>query len=384
MTPRVSVVIPCFNGGATLAQTLNSVRGQTFAEWEVIVVDDGSTDSSGDIISEYRRRDDRIGGVAHANRGLGAARNTGLAKAQGEFVVFLDADDLLCPPMIERMVGRLVSDPAIGLAHCGWIYTDPDGRDLSWMNTTPVEGALFDRLAHGNLFPCHSLMLRRSLLEATGDFDESIRHCHDWDLWIRMARTGTRFGAVPGALVVYRMLRLSLSRSPRTFFEAGAQILRRAHGPDPRVKRPAEGLQDGCRCAHERDALLDWLVYCLGLAVAQGNNVAASELVETALDGDRHELTPAHLRRIVLPLHFGAAIPWRDHQRLMTEVGAALLQFLVGEEIASKRPGFALECLREILGAHPSWRSAMLADISGRKMLRVLPQRLLRRLWRAR
>jgi glycosyltransferase involved in cell wall biosynthesis len=380
----VSIIIPCFNGSATLGETLDSVQRQTFPAWEAIIVDDGSTDNSGEVIAGYSRRDCRFSGRSQENRGLGSARNTGLAQARGEFVLFLDADDLLRPEMLERMVKRLAGDPSIGVAHCGWICADPEGRDLRWTRRFPREGALFDSLAHVNPFPCHSVMLRRSLFEATGEFDTSIRHCHDWDLWVRVARAGAHFGAVPTALVVYRMQRVSLSRSPRTFFEVGAEILRRSHAPDSRVRHPAHGLENGCRCGCVRKALVGWLVHCLGFAVAQGNDVLASELVEAALGHERHDLAPARLRGIVSAMHFAAAIPWSDNDRLMTEVGATLLRFLVAEEAASKRPGFALASLAEVLSAHPSQRSMMLARVSAREMLAAVPRRVLRRVGLAR
>jgi hypothetical protein len=262
------------------------------------------------------------------------------------------------------------------VAHCGWLFADPDLQDMSWKVRAAAEGALFDRLAHGNLFPCHGLMVRRSVLEATGEFDASIRHCHDWDLWIRVARTGARFAAVSEPLVVYRMQRMSLSRNPRTFFDVGAEVLRRAHGPDPRVSRPAPGLEQGCRCARTDERRLGWLVYCVGLALAQGNDVGATELVDTVLGIDRHQLTSAHFRNILIALHFGAAIPLKERDRLMAEVGAPLLRFLVAEEAASKRPGFAIATVMEIFDT----QRPRLDRVSGREMLAMLPGRILRRI----
>jgi hypothetical protein len=374
--PRVSIIVPCFNGASTLSQTLDSVRAQTFAAWETIVVDDGSRDLSGELIAEYEKRDARITGLAQPNRGLGGARNTGLARARGEFVVFLDADDLLQPRMLDRLVQQLESDPSIAVAHAGWMFADPELHDLSWKVRASANGTLFDRLAHGNLFPCHSLMVRRSVLEATGDFDASIRHCHDWDLWIRVARTGARFAAVSEPLVVYRMQRMSLSRNPRTFFDVGAEVLRRAHRPDPRVRRPAPGLEQGCQCTNTEQRRLGWLGYCVGLALAQGNDVGAFELVDTVLGTDRHQLTPAHFGNILLALHFGAAIPWRERDRLMAEVGAPLLRFLVAEEAASKRPGFAIASVMRIINA----QRPGIEGVSAREMLATLPGRILRRI----
>lgn len=377
-SPRVSVIVPCFNGASTLPQTLDSVMAQTFGDWEAIVVDDGSRDLSAELIAEYAQRDARIVGLAQPNGGLGAARNTGLAHARGEFVVFLDADDLLQPRMLERLIQRLASDPSIAAAHCGWIYADSEARDLSWKVRASANGTLFDRLAHGNLFPCHSLMIRRSVFEATGNFDTSIRHCHDWDLWIRMARTGARFAHISEPLVVYRMQRMSLSRNPRTFFDVGVEVFRRAHRPDPRVRRPLPGLEDGCRCSKEAGRL-SWLVYCVGLALAQGNDVGALELVDTVLGTDRHQLMPAHFANILVALHFGAAIPWRERERLMAEVGAPLLRFLVAEEAAAKRPGFAIACVMEILDA----QRPGIERVAAREMLATLPGRIFRRLQEA-
>ena len=105
--PTVSIVIPCYNGEATIGETLQSIQQQAFQDWEAIAVNDGSTDGSADLIRQHQVSDSRIQLIEQENQGPSAARNLGLAVAKGKFVNFLDADDLLLPDMLQRMVQKL-------------------------------------------------------------------------------------------------------------------------------------------------------------------------------------------------------------------------------------------------------------------------------------
>jgi len=122
--PDVSIVIPAYNSGETIGRTLNSLRAQQHARWEAIVVDDGSSDKTADIVAEVARGDRRIHLIKQPNAGAGAARNTGLAHAQGEWIIFLDADDTLSAGHLSRMLRAVRDDPGANvgasLYHCGW------------------------------------------------------------------------------------------------------------------------------------------------------------------------------------------------------------------------------------------------------------------------
>jgi GT2 family glycosyltransferase len=373
----VSIVVPCYNSAATLCDTLESVINQVYADWEVIVVDDGSRDDSLRVILTYVSKDKRIRHVTQANQGLGAARNAGLRLATGEFVIFLDADDVLLPEMIERTLARAKHSDAPDLVHCGWICTDATMRNVSWTVPGCAASDYFAKLAHGNLFPCHAVLLRRSVLEESGEFDTGLRHCHDWDLWVRVARTGARFSCLSQPLVVYRLMQESLSHRARSFYEAGCEVIRRSHSPDSRVKHPKRRMRAGCSCAFQA-SLLPWCLQCASILVAQGKPAEAARLVSEFEIENSVLMRPEETRLLVNSLWFASATRRGDSVGLWKRTGDSLLEFLLQMETARGKDGFASQCLQHM------WTPSRphLAEVNGRvlvgELLRRSRQRLLR------
>lgn len=376
---KVSVVIPCFNAATTVGMTLDSLLAQTLTSWEAIVVNDGSTDDSAAVVRRYQTRDPRIQQIEQDNQGLGAARNTGLAAAKGEFLNFLDADDLLLPRMLERMAGELDRDPMAGAVHCAWICADVELSDFRWVASSPDEGLLFDLLAHQNLFPCHAVLMRRSVVDVTGPFDASLRHCHDWDLWLRVARAGVQFRRMSEPLVVYRMMPASLSRNTRTFFEAGCEVIRRGHRPDPRVLAPASETQSSCACPAARGMTVQWLLRCAGMAIARGQCIEACELVITVAEQEGLDITAQDTRAMTDGLWLGAAVPKGDWNALLPRISRPFLEFLVRQEQRLGRPGFAMQSFLEIIDWAAVRRRTSPDAWSGRDLLRVLASKITRR-----
>lgn len=347
--PTVSIIIPCFNGAKFVGEALESLRSQTFRDWEAIVVNDGSTDDSEAVIRTYQGIDARIHCVSQENRGLPAARNTGLNSARGEFVIFLDADDLLMSDMLYKMVQELSLDSSFGAVSCGWVFSDCSGDDLSWKIRPSFQGQHFEKLAHGNLFPCHGVLLRRRILEQVGEFDCSLAHCHDWDLWLRVARTGVEFACISEPLVIYRMLPHSLSRNAATFYLAGKEVICRGHQPDPRVKNPAAEFVLGCRCSNMELHLRKWLLHCVGIAIAQGDPVQASALFESTFNNEDTPIDPRMMKGLTAALCFGTATPWGNWDKLYVRIGRTLLQFLLTQEERLDLPGFALQSILQVI-----------------------------------
>jgi glycosyltransferase involved in cell wall biosynthesis len=237
--PRVSVVVPCFNLGNFLDEALDSVAAQTWTDFEVVVVDDGSTDpETRRLLESLDRPNTRL--VRSENRGLPAARNLGIANSRGEFVCSLDADDRLEPSWIERAVQVLDSDPGLAfVSH--WLDTfgdehwewKPDRCDLARLvDTNTINGAA---------------LVRRAVVEAVGGFDESMRGgCEDWEFWIRVVERGYRGAIVPEILYHYRRRPDSMSREMHRadrYLDLHADIVRkhaasyRRHLPDLVLRR---------------------------------------------------------------------------------------------------------------------------------------------------
>jgi glycosyltransferase involved in cell wall biosynthesis len=375
MNPTVSIIIPCYNSEATIGKTLQSLQNQIFADWEAIVVNDGSTDNSAETIRQYRAKDARIKQIKQENQGLAGARNAGLAIAKGQFLNFLDADDLLLPDMLQKLRWRLQKDDSLAAAYGGWVYSNQNNKHSNWTVKPYNQGQLFERLAHSNLFPCHSVLLRREILENVGLFDSSLKHCHDWDLWLRIARAGGCFGCVSEPLVIYRLSLGSLSRNPLTFFESGKEILHRAHRPDPRVKKPDSKFAQGCTCSMKEE-LLFWLLRCVGLAIAIGDADQASYLFEKVTKEETFQITAQKMGTIRNAFWFGAAVPRSDWDSLWPRISHPLLQFLLRQEERLQIPGFAMQCILEIADRH--------RPMSGRELLSALGKKLTNRIFRLR
>jgi len=209
--PRVSVIIPLYNMGAYIGACLDSVLAQTFSDWAAWVVDDGSQDDGPAIAKRYAAthpgRIHYLEHAGHANRGVSASRNLALDHARGEFVAFLDADDLWAPDKLEKQVGVLDDHPEVGLVYSSarpirgdgkpWFPTDSEApvkivfsrkgepRVGYGIPNQPV--ALFDELVRHCCLVNSTVIVRRAVLDKAGRFDESMRYCEDWLLYTCVA-----------------------------------------------------------------------------------------------------------------------------------------------------------------------------------------------------
>jgi glycosyltransferase involved in cell wall biosynthesis len=272
--PLVSVVIPSYNAAATLPATLDSVLAQTWPHVETIVVDDGSTDATGEVLARYAPR---VRVIRQANAGLAAARNAGCVAASGRFIALLDADDLCEPERIGTQVMFMAARPDVVLSGSEFSAFDaggersarfarhyysrlaqaPDGAasffvetaeiDIArWMPRTqggpvPVKvlsGDVYRDIVLGNLIHPPTVMFARTLLASAGLFDESIRNGCDWEWLVRAARVG-KFGFVDRPLLRYRLSEAQMSgmrHKPQVHADR-LENLRRFARDDPQLPR---------------------------------------------------------------------------------------------------------------------------------------------------
>jgi glycosyltransferase involved in cell wall biosynthesis len=207
---NVSVVIPARNAAATIRETLESLQRQTHKTWEAVVVDNGSTDETATIVSEFCRRDARFRLIACETPGVSVARNRGIDAARNEWLMFLDADDTLAANAMSVLTGLLSERTDLDAAYGGWARLAPNGE--TYEEWHPSEASdLFADFAITCAFAIHTCVVRRRLVVEQGGFDERLITCEDWDLWQRIARAGARFGRVLGVLAYYRMRPASAS-----------------------------------------------------------------------------------------------------------------------------------------------------------------------------
>lgn len=216
--PLVSVVMPVYNGGAYLAPAVESVLAQTFAEFELIIINDGSTDNSWEVIQNYARTDARIRAFTQSNKGLVSALNRGLAKARGCYLARMDSDDICLNSRFALQVKTLDARPELGVLGGALEIIDAGGRPLG-KQIYPRGDKLKERLLYGS-FLCHpAAMGRTELFRAVGGYRAYYRHCEDYDLWLRLSRLA-ELDNLADTLLFYRMHAANISSR-----HAGPQML---------------------------------------------------------------------------------------------------------------------------------------------------------------
>lgn len=181
--PLVSVIIPTYNRSRVLGRAIDSVLRQTFSDVELIVVDDGSTDGTRELLARY---ENQLTSVTQENRGVSAARNTGISRSRGKLTAFLDSDDEWLPDKLMRQVERYSRHTRDFISHTDEIWIR-DGRPLAQKSIHRKQGGrFFERALERCLISPSSVLLARSLLDRVGWFDESLPAAEDYDLWLRI------------------------------------------------------------------------------------------------------------------------------------------------------------------------------------------------------
>jgi len=267
----VSIVMPAHNAAPTIAETIDSVIRQTSPHWELIVVDDGSTDNTAAIVDALAAKDGRIQRISQPKGGVSSARNLGTALAQYEWVLYLDADDWLAETHLEKMTAVLVADPQLSAVHCGSVRIAPDGTRVDEQYCA-ASGDMFDQFTRFCAFPVHACIFRRSLAAAVGGWDTSLPTCEDWDFWQRIARTPARFGVVRECLALYRMRPGSASLDGVRYMVDGLRVIHQAYRRDPRVWNPDPAHARGAPAALLPNAVFSFLCWPAGLVIGAGGD----------------------------------------------------------------------------------------------------------------
>jgi peptidoglycan/xylan/chitin deacetylase (PgdA/CDA1 family)/glycosyltransferase involved in cell wall biosynthesis len=201
----ISIIIPADNSATTISETLESIIAQTFSNWEVIVVNDDSNFETAKIAASFAAKDSRIRLVNQQHQGASIARNTGIANANFDWLLFVDAGDWILPSHLERLTEILAANPQLDVAYSGWVRVTSDKKPYGPPQCLTVSGDVFNLLAEGNPFAIHGCVVKRSLVETVGKFDPMLQTHEDWDLWQRIARTGAYFAGTDEVLALDRI-----------------------------------------------------------------------------------------------------------------------------------------------------------------------------------
>lgn len=203
--PKFSVVVPCYNAGKTISRTIASVQAQTETDWELVAIDDGSTDNTLEVLMEVASDDDRIRLVRQQNSGVSAARNLGIQKTQAPIIAFLDSDDFWYPDYMARTLAKLGAQSELGFTFSRVDILDqhgnPTGRQSSF---EPGEISLATLLRGNPATTCSNLVVRREVFNQIGMFETKLSHAED-QLWMVMAALkGWKVEGINEVLMGYR------------------------------------------------------------------------------------------------------------------------------------------------------------------------------------
>ena len=228
----VSVIIPVYNGAGYIPETLESVRRQTCPDWECIIIDDGSTDNTAGLVRQVIAGDDRFVYHYQRNQGLSAARNSGLDRAKGRYIQFLDADDILLPLKLEEQV-REMKDKLATVSHTD--YRTGAGADIyqpaayyrpaQFLSSEPL-AELIARWESSLVIPPHCWLFDATVFrESKIRFDTALPNHEDFDCWVNIFRLSPRLAYLDKKLVIYRISEGSMSRNMARMGEGFLQVL---------------------------------------------------------------------------------------------------------------------------------------------------------------
>lgn len=231
----VDVIIPAFNAARYLPVAIESVAAQTFDDWHIVLVNDGSTDNTAEVVAPFL---DRFGAkitlITQENRGLPAARNAAMRASNSEFIALLDADDVWMPCRLSESLKVFAERPKAGLAYGLITLIDPEGRSgKTWKgNLKHPEGRIAPHIYMRKVeLPCPTITFRRRCVDEVGYFDETMRSTEDRDLWLRIA-LHHEVTFVPEVLACYRRSPGSMSTNAPRMLEAQLQFIRKHYGSE--------------------------------------------------------------------------------------------------------------------------------------------------------
>jgi glycosyltransferase involved in cell wall biosynthesis len=309
--PQVSVIIPTYNRSKLVAQAIRSVLAQTYEDYEVIVVDDGSTDDTREVVEGFG--DPRIVYLWQENQQRCAARNNGVAHAQGSYIAFLDSDDVWFPNKLQRQMEAFAKYPQVGLVFSSTVrisgentfpnpaeFLQPDGETVA---------SIREDLLTMNRIPMVTSIVRKELLDQAGKFDKSLPHAEDWDMWIRISKNAD-FCRINAPLAAYRVHAGMRTSNPVSTLRGDLIIIDRylGDGSDSsnRLRQRAEMLCYARRAfeaaMNDMPEATEWLTQAQARAIALGEPEAVAQWV-TTVALSRATMVESERKRLAAILH---------------------------------------------------------------------------------
>jgi glycosyltransferase involved in cell wall biosynthesis len=228
--PRVDIIIPAYNAAHYLPTAIESVVAQTFEDWRILLIDDGSTDNTADVVAPYiHQLGPKLEYIKQSNRGLPAARNAAIRSSSSEFLALLDADDIWLPDRLSESLRCFQDRPEVGLSYGYISRIDQQGNLLdSWSgNPRWAEGRIAPYIYMLRVqLPCPTMTFRRRCVDEVGLFDETMRATEDRDMWLRIAQR-YEVAVAPRVIALYRTSPNSMSADPERMLQAQLKFIRK-------------------------------------------------------------------------------------------------------------------------------------------------------------
>ena len=226
MQPLVSIIIPCYNQAEYLSETLDSVLAQSYPNWEGVIVNDGSTDKTDEVAGCYCKKDPRFKYVKQENKGLSSARNTGIARSSGEYILPLDSDDIIAPTYLEKIVSYFLSSPEAKLVYC---KAKKFGKVNCYWNLPQYD---YNSFIWNNCIFC-TAMFRRVDYDMTKGYNENMKNGYeDWDFWLTLLKKEDIVYRVDEVLFYYRVKEKSMVTESSSRYLNENLLLVCRHHPD--------------------------------------------------------------------------------------------------------------------------------------------------------
>lgn len=277
LNPKVSVIIPAYNVESYILDTLRSLFSQSFKDFEALIVDDGSTDRTHEIVQDFIRQDARFKLLHKPNGGLSSARNFGINHAIGDYIALLDGDDLYLPNKLKTHVEILDSNPSVGVVYSASQALREDGKP-TWMllSGKPLYRQTLKSLLCKNFIGHGSNgIFRKVILDEVGLFDETLKSVEDLDLWLRIAGTRWRFHRVPSVQCSYRVRPAGLSFNLDQMQETQAQVMTAAYRRHPELSATIGPTANAY-----------FYRYLARIALTSGDRARAEDFMKQAWDSD--------------------------------------------------------------------------------------------------
>lgn len=251
--PLVSIIMPAYNAANTIHDSIKSVLAQSYDNWELLIINDRSADSTSEIIRSYAKNDQRITPMTNLNKGVSIARNLGIDRAKGQFITFLDSDDIYYDNALLYRVNFFVHHPNVSATFCETEITDQDLNPLGWV-IGRAKQLSFENF-HGSPLPINSIMVKSEVVRAVR-FDENFTNGEDWLMLSRIARMGIKFHKVNHCRVSYRQHKSTVRKDMLKHENELLRVINILYGKDTDCPNSAERYKYGLKTPEKEKVIL--------------------------------------------------------------------------------------------------------------------------------